>query len=128
MSKIQLLAVAIHLGGERNNTVVRDATDPITFPEMQVLQAIHGGAEHVHSAVDVGSVERTSEEEMERLSNKYGRKVVTDIFPVVAGRVNISRGDDKIPTLEEEREAADAADEARAKTKARKSAKSEPAK
>ena len=109
MAKIQLISCVVNLGGDRNNTVVRDAFEPVTFPEVLILQAIHGGEEHVHSLVDVGSVERDPSEEMARLAAKYGG-VVNDAFPSVAGRPSLPAGDDTIPS----KEAVDEAEAARA--------------
>jgi hypothetical protein len=105
--KIQLIACYVDLGGDRNNVAFRGPDNPVTFPEALVLQAIHGGADHVHTLVDVGAVERDMAEEFERLASTYG-ELVHRLFPSAAGRPALPLGDDTIPTLDAV-EAADAA-------------------
>ncbi len=123
MSKFQLLAASIHLNGDRGNVAVRDRFSPITFPEALVLQAIHGGVEHVHSLVEVGSVERHMEDEHRRLSQKYGGKIVTELFPGPGGRAILPQGDDTIPTEAEVAAAQEASAEAMNRSRQSRSAK-----
>lgn len=99
MPKIQLISCRINIGGDRNNVVVRGPDRPVTFPEALVLQALHGGSDHVHSLVDVGSEERDISEEFERLVLTYGG-IVRSLFPSPGGRPSIPLGDENIPTLE----------------------------
>ena len=99
MPKLQLISCFVNLAGDRNNVVFRGPENPVTFAEALVLQSIHGGQEHVHTMIDVGSVDRGAEEEMERLTALYG-ETVSGLFPLLGGRANLPQGDDSIPTLE----------------------------
>lgn len=81
MARFQLLGATIHIGGDRDNTVVRDQFDPITFPEFVILRTLHGGADHVHSLVAHGHDERDPNNERERLALKYGEGIVSALFP-----------------------------------------------
>lgn len=99
MALFQLIGCEINLNGDRDNTVVRDQFDPITFPELLVLQALHGGPDHVHSAVAVGHVERDINAERERLALKYGAGLVSNLFPGALAALPLE--DVSLPTLEE---------------------------
>lgn len=99
LANFQLLGVEINIGGDRDNTVVKDRFDPVTFPEYLVLQALHGGPDHVHSAVVVGHSERPSPVEKERLALKYGGDLVSALFP--GAMATLPEGDVSIPTIEE---------------------------
>jgi len=111
LANFQLLAVEINTGGDRDNTVVRDRFDPVTYPEYIVLQALHGGPDHVHGAVVVGHTARDGAAEKERLSLKYGGDLVANLFP--GAMAMLPEGDVSIPTLEEVEAGDKAAKEAR---------------
>jgi hypothetical protein len=117
MSKFQLLSAFVNLAGDRDNVVHRIASEPITYPEMIVLRTIHGGEDHVHGLVDVGTVERPDAVERERLSLIYG-KVVTDVFP--GAILSLPAGDTSIPTQDEVAAADTASKDAMARTRAAK--------
>lgn len=116
MALFQLLGCEINIGGDRDNTVVRDQFDPVTFPEFLVLRALHGGADHVHSAVAVGERELNPEAEKERLSLKYGAALIGGLFPGAMAALPL--GDQSIPTLDEVNAGNAAANAARAATRA----------
>jgi hypothetical protein len=118
LALFQLIGCEVNLNGDRDNTVVRDQFDPVTFPELLLLQAIHGGADHVHSAVSVGHEERDINAERERLSLKYGANLVANLFPGALAALPLE--DVSLPTLEEVQ-----AGEAAAKA-ARKSVRDKP--
>lgn len=120
MPKFQLIGCKINIAGDRNTTIVRDRFDPVTYPEYLVLQAVHGGEEHVYDAVVVGERE-TNDDERERLVGLYGRELTLAVFPG-AMRV-LPLGDDTIPTLEEIEEVRAAAQKARDTVRAKKSKK-----
>lgn len=109
--KFQLLSAFINLHGSRDNVVFRGPDEPITYPEALVLQAIHGGSEHVHTLVEVGSVERQPGEEYDRLMSIYGATVAA-MFPGAAGRASLPHRDDSLPTQDEVEAARAAADKA----------------
>lgn len=122
MPAFQLLTALINLGGQRDNVVAKVEGEAITLPEVIVLQALHGGEEHVHGLVAVGHVERTMTEEFERLLNLYGSDV-EKIFPRVAGMVNLPLENAAIPSNEEVTASRAAAENAAAKVRAKKAAK-----
>ena len=99
MARFQLIACTINVGGDRDNTVVRDQFDPITIPEMLVLQAVHGGIEHVHTLAAVGYDERNPDAERERLELKYGKPLVGGLFPGAMSALPLE--DVSIATLDE---------------------------
>ncbi len=80
MAEFQLLSADIALGGDMMNVVHRDEFEPITYPEMIVLQYLHGEAA-VQNVVAVGRIERDEREEFVRLVETYGEDVKTKIFP-----------------------------------------------
>jgi len=119
MAKFQLLSCYVHLGGERGNVVFRGKSMPVTYPETLLLQAIHGGQEHVHSLIAIGEVERTHEEEFMRLQERYGA-IVKTAFPTLAGRVSLPEKDDSVPTQEEVDEVKSVSDAAMKSVKAKR--------
>ena len=115
----------INLSGNRSSTTFRGTDDPMTYPETLVLQAVHGGEEHVHTLVEHDYVETTQEDEYDRLLRRYGA-VVRDAFPMVGGSPSLPTEDDNIPTPDQVAAAQDAAKEAMAKKgKSRSRKKSE---
>lgn len=99
MAKFQLIGCEINIGGDRDNTVVKDQFDPITYPEYIVLQALHGGADHVHSAVVVGEIETDAAVERERLEMKYGAGLIGTLFP--GAMAALPFGDKALPSSDE---------------------------
>jgi hypothetical protein len=79
---MQLLSCHIAIAGDDNSIIVRDTDNPVTYPEMLVLKALHGG-EHVRHIEDIGEVERDNEEERARLNEIYGLDIVRQCFPGV---------------------------------------------
>lgn len=116
MALFQLLGCEINVGGDRDNTVVRDQFDPVTFPEYLVLRALHGGPDHVHSAVAVGERELNPDAEKERLALKYGAQLVGSLFPGAMAAMPLA--DPSIPTLDEVNAASAAANAARTAVRA----------
>lgn len=122
MSKFQLLTGYINLGGSRDNVVYKGPDDPMTYPEALILQAIHGGTEHVHTLVEIGTVEREPADEYSRLEAKYG-KIVGVMFPGALGVKAMPTHSPDIPTVEDVRAAEEAAARAVAERKAGKKSK-----
>jgi len=77
---MQLLSCHIAVAGDDHNVVVRDHDTAVTYPELLVLRALHGG-ESVRHVADAGDVERDPADERERLANIYGREIVNHVFP-----------------------------------------------
>ena len=77
---MQLMKCHIAVGGDDLNVVVRDHDTAVTYPELLVIKALHGG-ENVREIEDAGDVDRDPAEERERLSMIYGREIVRQVFP-----------------------------------------------
>ena len=120
--KFQLLAAMINLGSSRDDVVYRGPDEPVTLPEVLVLRAVHGGEEHVHSLVSLGTVERDPREELARLTSLYGA-IAEKVFPSIGGQPSLPDVDTSIPDLEEVEAANAAAEKARADSRAKKAAK-----
>jgi len=72
----------IALQNEDGQTVQRDEYSPISWPEIDVIQVIHGeGA--VRSVIPFVIVEQNARDERERLALIYGREVVEGGNPLV---------------------------------------------
>ena len=78
---MQLLSCHIAVAGDDHNIVVREHDTAVTYPELLVLQALHG-SENIRHLNDVGDVDRETEEERQRLMNLYGGEIVRQVFPV----------------------------------------------
>jgi hypothetical protein len=89
---MQLLSCYLVIGGDDNSVVVRDHDTAVTYPEMLVLKALHGG-ENVRQLEDIGAVERDSDAERSRLSELYGEGIVRQTFP---GHGDLPERDGKI--------------------------------
>jgi len=86
MPEFQLLRCSVALAGDRDQVVVRDRTQPIMFPELIVLQMIHGddAVDDVHV---VGSCDMTNEECWTRMLTIYGEDTVRLVFPGARPRI-----------------------------------------
>ena len=129
MPKFQVLTGIINLGGDRDQQVFRGDDAPLTIPEVHILRVLHGGTDHVHSLVAVErdtilSGERTDAEERERLSHRYGSKIVSEVFPA---SIPLPTSDLAIQTEEEVEAARAAAEKAAQSVRDRKKAKAEDA-
>lgn len=80
LTKIQLVTATITLAGDTRTQVIRHAGDPITWPEAQLLEHIHGeGAVVVKE--HAGFVERSRKAEKARLVLRYGMEHADQCFP-----------------------------------------------
>jgi hypothetical protein len=77
---MQLLSCYISIAGDDDQIVVREHDSAVTFPEMLILKALHGG-DSVRNIKDAGEVERDSDEERQRLIALYGYEIVKQVFP-----------------------------------------------
>jgi hypothetical protein len=89
MAQFQLLRCSVALGGDTNNIVVRHRGRPILFPELLVLQFLHG-EEFVTDVHVVGTCEMAQDEALTRLQTIYQKDVVGDVFPGARPRLPLS--------------------------------------
>lgn len=77
---MQLLSCRIAVAGDDLNVVVREYDTAVTYPELLVIKALHG-SESVRDIEDAGDVDRSPEEERDRLKSIYGQEIVKQVFP-----------------------------------------------
>lgn len=77
---MHLCTAKIALGGDTGNVVHRQAHKPVSWPEVGLLQWMHG-EESVFDVEVCGEVEATRAGEKARLVEKYGRDVVEMVYP-----------------------------------------------
>ena len=94
MAAFQLLRCVVALGGDTGNTTYRDRTRPIVFPELPILQFMHG-QDAVTDVFVVGTWETTNDEVLQRLQVLYTPEVVVEVFP--GARPRLPEGDPSIP-------------------------------
>jgi hypothetical protein len=94
MAEYHLLRCLVALGGDDSTTVYRDRSRPILFPELVVLQYLHG-EDAVTDVHIVGTCEMAIDEVMTRLVTLYGEDTVKVVFP--GARPRIPRADSTIP-------------------------------
>ena len=80
MSQFQLIECMVALAGDPLNIVHRASDTPVSYPEMLLLQYLHGD-DSVTDAHELGHEERDNADELARLRVTYGAKAVTDVFP-----------------------------------------------
>ena len=80
MAKTTLCTCDVQIGGDVRNIKHRNEHVPVTWPEIDVLKAVHGESS-VTDIKAIGTRETTSVEEFKRLAERYGRKVVVELFP-----------------------------------------------
>jgi len=84
--QIQYCTCKVNLAGQNCHTVHYGTHNPVTWPEVQVLQAVHGD-ENVMDIMPCGLGEVWPTEEKNRLIGIYGFKVVEACFPGRAFRM-----------------------------------------
>jgi hypothetical protein len=95
MPAFHLLRCLVAIGGEREGTTVyRDRTRPIVFPELPILQFLHG-EEAVTEVHVVGQWDTTNDEVLLRLQTIYDPDVIKEVFPGARPRLPLS--DPSIP-------------------------------
>jgi hypothetical protein len=87
----QLLRCSIALAADPEQVVVRHRGRPIVFPELIVLQHLHG-EEAILDIHVVGEWDATQAEVLERLRLIYGDKAVTEVFPGARPRLPVGDG------------------------------------
>jgi hypothetical protein len=82
MSKVKMhwCAGKVNLSGQGFTVIWFDQHNPVSWPEAQVMMAVHG-EENVYDLKPVAIGETTIAEEKERLAIKFGWKPVEHVFP-----------------------------------------------
>jgi hypothetical protein len=78
---MQIIGCSIALGGDDGQIVVREAHNPVSYPELLILKSLHGD-ENVRDVVMLGEDDRDLDGERQRLLGIYGLAAVTTTFPV----------------------------------------------
>jgi hypothetical protein len=92
--KVQYCVCKINLAGQNCHTVIYTEHNPLTWPEIQVLQMLHGD-ENVMDIMPVGIGEVWPTNEKNRLVLLYGHRVVEACFPGRAFRMEYMMTDDE---------------------------------
>lgn len=77
---MHFVSCKVRLAGNMGMEVVRDAFNPVSYPEVEVLRYIHGD-DAVLDVKVIGEAEQSARDEKERLSLKYGTSVVETVYP-----------------------------------------------
>jgi hypothetical protein len=102
MKTVHYCKCRVNLAGQNCHTVIYDEHNPITWPEVQVLMALHG-EENVMDVMPVGVGQVYAAREKERLWAVYG-KIVEQCFPGRAFRMELMMtGEEDLPKYEEGR-------------------------
>jgi hypothetical protein len=86
MPEFQLLRCMVALAGDTDQQVYLHRGRPILFPELILLQNLHG-EEAVTEVYVVGTCEMSNDEATARLNEIYGKKAVNDAFPGARARL-----------------------------------------
>jgi len=98
--KIQYCTCKVNLAGQNCHTVLFTEFNPVTWPEVQVLMALHGD-ENVMDIMPCGVGEVWPTEEKNRLIALYGYRVVESCFPGRAFRMDyMMTGEENLPAYE----------------------------
>jgi len=89
MPAFHLLRCSIDLGNDHSTTVVRDRTRPIVFPELPILQYLHG-EDAVTDVHVVGQWETTNDEVLQRIQTLYDAEIIKQVFPGTRPRLPTS--------------------------------------
>ena len=89
MPSFHLLRCLVAVGGDQGNQVYRDRTQPIVFPELPILQHLHG-EEAITEVHVVGQWNTTNDEVLHRLQTIYDADVVKEVFPGTRPRLPVS--------------------------------------
>ncbi len=94
MPAFHLLRCMVAVGGDSGNQVYRHRGIPIVFPELPILQFLHG-EEAITDVHVVGQWETTNDEVLARLLQLYTPEVVKEVFP--GARPRLPLADASIP-------------------------------
>ena len=94
MPAFHLLRCMVAVGGDQGSQVYRHRGNPIAFPELPILQFLHG-EEAISDIAVVGAWEAPNDEVLQRLQLIYSPEVVKEVFPGARPRLPLS--DSSIP-------------------------------
>lgn len=95
--KIHYCKCRLNLAGQNCHIVAYNEFNPVTWPEVQVLMALHG-EENVMDIMPISIGEVYVGQEKERLVQIYGRRIVEACFPGRAFRMELlMTGDEDLP-------------------------------
>lgn len=81
---VQLVSCEVATGPNHETVVKRTAFRPVTYPETVILDRLHmqpGKPEAVRRVSHAGYVTRSLRAEKKRLAEKYGSRIVEQVFP-----------------------------------------------
>jgi hypothetical protein len=81
MPSFQLLSCDVAIGGDLLNIVARSEFEPVTFPELLLLQRLHGEVAITEIRQCGETEERAQAIERQRLREIYSPKIVDEMFP-----------------------------------------------
>jgi len=85
----------VKIAGDLRNVVPRAEFNPVSWPEVEVLRAIHGD-DAVENVVPFVDVKQTAKEEKERLRHLYG-PVVDEVYPGKNPQIEMTAAGAKLP-------------------------------
>ena len=94
MPEFQLLRCEVALGGDIGNTVVRGRGNPIAYPELGIIQLIHGD-EAVWDIHVIGTCEMSNDQMLDRVKFIYRDEDVKAVYPGTKPRMPL--GDPTLP-------------------------------
>jgi hypothetical protein len=86
----------INLGGDAQNVMYRGADRPVSWPEVIVLQFLHG-EDSVYNCEFVSSEPTTPQREKQRLTAIYGAEHVNNLYPGARPLMEMDFPGDKAP-------------------------------
>jgi hypothetical protein len=111
MADFQLLSCSIMLAGSRDSVVYRDAFSPLSYPEILIMQFLHGD-DAVNEIEEVGTLTMSNPDLLHHLRMTYPAEAVQQCFP--GARPNLQTRDDSFKKsrslLMERQDARDAED------------------
>lgn len=79
---MHLCTCLVMIAGDNSQIVAKNIHSPVTWPEIQVLKLIHGEDSVFDIVVLDEEIDRSPQEEMERLKIQYGEGPVKAMFPM----------------------------------------------
>lgn len=94
MADFQLLSCAIAIAGSRDSVVYRGAHNPLTYPEILIMQYMHGD-DAVEEIEEVGTLTMSNSDLLHHLRMTYPQEAVQQSFP--GARPNLPTRNNEYP-------------------------------